>query len=489
MKKLISLVAVLVCLLSLCACGTVSEEVDEHIELNPLAATNSSLLNYNPDRAWRGEAYVNVGNKTDDGHTYQQDPTVNVRTFVERYSKYNPQLVQVYFYLTAYKNTEVIDEYGMERMQQVFDCAKELGVKLVVRFTYQYGMDGKGEADDDIMLAHMKQLRTLLEKNVDYIHVVEAGFLGTWGEWHSYKNFHNPSALLRGILEMVPEPLYVQVRLPEYKNLLLPEEEGYDRIGFHDDAFFGYRYCYSSGTLNPGTDTWNQIIKESAYVPTGGETFWGYEHQEEINGFDSVLQFSAFRQNSFSIFHSFIEDGVGKGYAMEEWQQTPITKDWLESNGIRYSPNWFGENGEIERTVFDFVCDYMGYRLEGQSADVTGSIEPGGTLRADFRLINYGFSAAFNMYSGFAILDKEGNVVSSVAAGDPSTWNSRDPDNYDDCSLIEYTISADVVLPDEPGQYKLAFYLRNSAGTGARLNNDLEYLNGYSVFYNFEIKE
>ena len=487
MKKLIAFFLALSCILSMCACSNMGQQISEHIEFEPLNADQSFMLNYNPDRAWRGEAYVNVGNAMTDGHSPQEDPTGNVRRFVERYAAYSPQICQVYFYLTAYKNTEQIDDFGMERMQQVFDCAEELGIKLTVRFAYQNGMAGHGEASDEIMLAHMKQLRPLLEKNIDLIHVVEAGFLGSWGEWHSYKEFHNQTALLRGILEMVPEPLIVQVRSPNYKNLILPTEPEYKRIGFHDDAFFGYRYC-ANADLNPGSEGWLQIMEESPYVPVGGETFWGYESNERVNGYDAVRQYSAFRQNSFSIYHMFIEDGVGKGYEIEKWTTLPITKQWLDSNGLVYSPNWFGEDGTKERTVFEYVSDYMGYRIEGQSADINGVIKSGGRIRVDFSLINYGFSAAFNMYSGFAVLDENGNEVAKFPAGDPAAWNSRDPGNYDDPSLILYTVSADVVLPQEPGQYQLAFYLKNSAGTGARLNNDLAYTDGYSTFYTFTIE-
>ncbi len=487
MKRIIAFALALICVLSLCACSGGGSTVNEHIDFAPLEASQSFMLNYNPDRAWRGEAYVNVGNAMTDGHTPQEDPTSNVRRFASKYAPYSPQLCQVYFYLTAYKNKEQIDDFGMERMQQVFDCAKELGLKLTVRFAYQNGMAGHGEASDDIMLGHMKQLRPLLEKNIDVIHVVEAGFLGSWGEWHSYKDFHNQTAILRGVLEMVPEPLFVQVRNETYKNLILPTEPEYARIGFHDDSFFGYRYC-ANADMNPGSDGWNQIIKESPYVPIGGETFWGYECNEEINGFDAIRQFSAFRQNSFSIFHMFIEDGAGKGYEIEKWTTLPITKEWLDSNGLIYSPNWFGEDGTKERTVFEYVSDYMGYRIEAQSADIQGQLKPGGSVNVDFKLINYGFSAAFNMYSGFAVLDKDGNMVAEVPAGDPATWNSRDPENYEDPARIVYTISAEVPMPSQAGEYQLAFYLRNSAGTGARMNNDLTYANGYTTFYTFTIK-
>lgn len=481
MKKIVALILTAASVLGLCACGS-AKTVNEHITFSPLPAEQSSLLNYNPDRAWRLEAYVSVAPIKG-----QPDPTDQIRERINRYAKYTPQLVQTYFYLDGYKDTETIPQEGFDRIQQVFDCAEELGIKLVVRFAYQGDMQGTGEASDDIMLAHMKQLKPILEKNVKRINVVEAGFLGAWGEWHSYKQFHNPTALLRGIMDMVPESLYVQVREPEYKNLLLPTEDIYSRIGFHDDSFFGRRYCYMAGDLNPGTDDWNQIMKESAYYPQGGETFWGYETNEEINGFDSILQFSEFRQNIFSLYHCFIEDGAGKGYEMEKWTTTKITPDWLESNHIAYSPNWFGENGEVERTVFDFVSDYMGYRLEAQEANISGTVKKGGNLKVEFKLINYGFSAAFNLKSGFAILDENNKVVCEVPAGNPETWNSRNPEDYSDAALIEYSIGSEVTLPKQSGKYKVAFYLKNSADTGARLNNDMPYSDGYSVFYEFEL--
>lgn len=79
-------------------------------------------------------------------------------------------------------------------------------------------------------------------------------------------------------------------------------------------------------------------------------------------------------------------------------------------------------------------------------------------------------------------------MVAEVPAGDPATWNSRDPENYEDPARIVYTISAEVPMPSQAGEYQLAFYLRNSAGTGARMNNDLTYANGYTTFYTFTIK-
>ena len=74
MKRIFALIIALASVLSLAACGGAGGKVEEHIELKPLDASQSFMLNYNPDRAWRGEAYVNVGNSMTDGHTPQEDP-------------------------------------------------------------------------------------------------------------------------------------------------------------------------------------------------------------------------------------------------------------------------------------------------------------------------------------------------------------------------------------------------------------------------------
>ena len=284
-------------------------------ELAPLCGTQDDFLEYNPDRGWRLEAFINVANTVGDGMSDQPEPEKAVTVALDRYHKYRPQLCQVYFYLTGYKNTEVIGQEGFERMQRVFDAARERGIKLIVRFSYESDMQGTGEASDEIMLAHMKQLRPLLEENVEVIHSVEAGFLGAWGEWHSSKMEHDELALLKGILDMVPEQLYVQMRYPRVKNVLVyaePENPNLSRMGYHDDSFFGWQSAVYNDGLNPWEEFWEQMRRESAYGPEGGEMFWGCQYDlnlwDPTTGEMAIRKFSAFHQNTFSLYHSFIEE-------------------------------------------------------------------------------------------------------------------------------------------------------------------------------------
>lgn len=493
MKKLALLLTAVLLLSCLAACSEQTEtetteadgETVQTVELAPLYGSQDDLLEYNPDRGWRLEAYVDAA--------LTERPDEAVKTALDRYAKYHPQLCQVYFYLTSYRETETIPADAFARMQLAFDAAKERGIKLIVRFAYQSDMEGTGEVSDAIMLAHISQLQTLLEENLDTIHTVEAGFLGAWGEWHSYKQEHDRLTLLKAIMDMVPESLYVQVRYPGVKNVLAdaePDNPQLNRMGYHDDSFFGWQKAKWSAS--PGDEEWIQMQNESFRGPQGGEMFWGCQYYLDnwapTTGALAILKFSPFHQNSFSLYHSFIEQPFtswaveGEGYySIQDWVTEEITEQWLEVSNIVYDPLYFqDENGQpIARTAFEFISDHLGYRLRATTLTLTGGLSAGATVNATLLVENYGFSPVFNMESGFAILDANGNVVSSVAAAEPSRWLSED--------CVPYKVAADLTLPEQSGSYRLAFYLKNSAGTGARLANDLEFIDGYTILQTIEI--
>lgn len=473
-----------------------NEYIDRTIELAPVYGTQDDALEKNPDRGWRLEAYVNVCGA-------DAEPEKNVTAALEYYKEYNPQLCQVYFYLTDYKDTPTIPQEGFDRIQRVFDTARERGIKYVVRFAYQSDMTGTGEASDEIMLAHMPQLQPILAENTDVIHTVEAGFLGAWGEWHSYQMEHDELAILKGVLDMVPESLYVQVRHPRVKNLLMaadPNDPNLSRMGYHDDSFFGWQSALWNDGLNPGDVYWEQMRKDSPYGPQGGEMFWGCEYDlnnwAPTTGEMAIRKYSAFHQNSFSLYHSFIEDGfvhwvmeMGPGvgyYSIRGWQTEAVSQELLDSYGVAYDPLWFqNENAEvIERTAFEFVQDHLGYRLRALDVTLNGILGCGQDLKVSMNLKNTGFSAVFNMQSGFAVLDQAGKVISTAAAGDPTQWLAADPDTNE---RLTHTVAATLTLPETPGTYQIAFYLQNSAGTGARFANDLPFINGYTVLQTIEL--
>ena len=459
--------------------------------LAPATSELDEKLLHNPDRGFRTEVIVRVVSKDDytdnDFFPPQTDATQHLRNYLTYYEPESPVLAQLYFYLTDYNHTPIIPDEGINVMQANFDFARKEKIRLLVRFAYQTHMESaKGEAPQDIMLAHMQQLKPLLEKNNDVIHVIQAGFLGAWGEWHSHQLECDSLALLRGIIDMTPPDKFIQMRIPNYKNILPETDPDYNRISFHIDAIWGAEGVHwGTGGADPGTEQWEQMTRESPYLPVDGEMYWGEylsSYNKFVDGFQVIKQLSEHRYTSFSLHHNYRENNPKAKYSMRYWQETEITPEWLDEHRIFYAPSWFKDrNGHtIKRSVFDFVQHYVGYKLEAKAFRAKTNKEH---LEVEMDLVNYGFSACYGLESGFAILDANNRVVSVIEAGNPSNWHSRLAQDYNDVRLLTHTINAVIPLPPEKATYKIAFYLKNSLGSFARLSNNIDFENGYNILH------
>jgi hypothetical protein len=129
------------------------------------------------------------------------------------------------------------------------------GARLVVRFTYNFGPIGPGAMDAPIGLitTHIDQLAPILLRHRDLIAALDAGFIGTWGEWHDSTNENDTAAAQKAVLDRelahFKGVFPVLVRDPgdmiQYTGSLTPVPG----LGVHDDAFASNPV--DGGTLNP----------------------------------------------------------------------------------------------------------------------------------------------------------------------------------------------------------------------------------------------
>ena len=216
---------------------------------------------YNPGRGFRLETAVDVLHEKD-------SPTKELDELSAKYMSDSVSLAQSYFYLT-YLIGEKLSEENFRTMQAYFDELQNQGKKAVLRFAYERDFMGRspiGPTGEQI-LDHLDQLKPFLEKNKDLILVVQAGMIGAWGEWHSsVQGLENSEetkpAVLEKLLSIVPAERNVQVRLPEFKNLLKDKPELYKRLSFHDD-FIVIRPDRWDAGMHEGTPKFDQIVAES----------------------------------------------------------------------------------------------------------------------------------------------------------------------------------------------------------------------------------
>lgn len=211
------------------------------------------------------------------------------------------------FYLEKFVDQPTLDPEWLARVEADFATAREAGVTVVVRFAYAQGgtwpfSPPYGDAPVDVALGHIDQLGPVLRENADVIATVQAGFIGLWGEWYYTDHFaadpadpgvltdadwEDRAAIVRALLEELPEDRTVQVRTMLMKQRILgvstgeagalTEEQAFDgsdlsRVGHHNDCFLASPDDYGTFLSSPLSLDEEYLAADTRFVPMGGET-------------------------------------------------------------------------------------------------------------------------------------------------------------------------------------------------------------------------
>jgi hypothetical protein len=361
-------------------------------------------------------------------------------------------LVWIYFRLDNYRS-RALDQAALARIDAAFEAARSAGIKVVPRFIYSKGSwtPDPNEMVPDAPLAqvldHISQLKPVLVENGDVIAVLQAGFVGHWGEWHSSKNDltspENQKAILDALLSALPTERMLQVRYPRDKEAHfggpLTEANAYSgqpaaRIGHHNDCFLAskddkgtYR---SIPVSNPTEETiayWKDFIsQEGAYTPVGGETC-------QINPPRTSCPTAL--QELERLHWSFLNNGYNQ--------------DVLDS--------WVTEG------CMDTIRRRLGYRLSLTEALIPQAAPPGGVFAFQFGVRNEGFAAMYNEHPIYVVLDGEGASYGAQLQVDPRRWEPG----------TVHTIQAHLRLPASlsEGVYRLSLWLPDSSDSLRNLPN------------------
>ena len=187
--------------------------------------------------------------------------------------------------------TSPISSDALALFQHQMDAIRLAGLKAILRFAYS-----DSESPEDAALpqvaSHLDQLAFYLAANKDVIATVQAGFVGSWGEWDnsthfgmsiraSAQNLLDRTALIDKLLSVLPVERMVQLRAPQIKrsylsaSLPLTIAESYTgspkaRLGYHNDCFLAS--SSDLGTYDDINVDYPYFAAESLHVPVGGET-------------------------------------------------------------------------------------------------------------------------------------------------------------------------------------------------------------------------
>ncbi len=498
---------------SLTGCGgdESSGSIAQNVQLAPLTSEGDEKLFDNPDRGYRTEFVFYVK------RTKKSDETYDARTvFVDRdeesirkaiqsvfdiYIYNKPEKAKLslsYIYITDWRDKE-LDENLLNFFKIYFEMCREQKIKNMLRICYCSGTSRLDEGADQItIIRHIKQLKDTIAEYADTIHTISCGFVGAYGEWADVYQYPSVdyATIIKAVTEhlAVPNNLFFSIRSPKYKNLVGSDYEYYWSISHNNDAMFGLQTKgWNSDDYEVGTPEWEQVTKEAAYTPQGGEMFVNsnlLSTGRVPSGMEILLECYAHRHTSMSFWHGYL-DAYKDDNVIKRWQvYEQVTAEILTANNVIYDPNWFlnSDGSAAYRNPYEFIRDHLGYRLVGKNVNVNWSGELTDKINVDLEFNNYGFAAAFNMMSSFAVLDSEYNLVSEISAGDPHTWYNRDPENPSSTEVLTHNISAALDAPQAKGSYYIAFNLKNTMGTTAALANNIPYENGYNILYSFKVK-
>ena len=409
----------------------------------------------------------------------------------ERYAPFGLTLVQAYCYLDKFM-AQPVSEEKLALLQRSLDVLRTKGLKALLRFAYEKEMNQAEGPGVETILGHMEQLAPVLEKNKDVIYVLQAGFVGAWGEWHSSaqhleQDHENLAALMARLLEILPPDRMTQVRVPKYKRWVLesPRFNAYQvismetafsgvpaaRIGFHNDGFLAGNTCGGTWTeaplfSSPGNPEFDYMTAESLFVPVDGELFWS-DISGRVDGFQAAVRMRLHHYASFSLAHSYSER-EGATYGMDIWMKTPITREQAEAARLPVSDGYFQDldGGLAQRTQFEYIRDHLGYRLELQRASFIATPQAGAPLRLEVTLINRGFATLTNPRRVLLVLiSPQGAVHTFELPGvDVRRWYPHQPGDVNYVPL-NHTITLLNNIPDDlaPGWYSIGLWLPDAS--------------------------
>lgn len=377
--------------------------------------------------------------------TFASDYDVLTQSTLTNYRVNNKQtLILRLFYLDSFVNSTISSTF-LANMQTDFARMRAAGIKCIIRFAYSDDVDNGNlqDASKAQVLAHIAQLKPVLLANGDVIAAVQAGFIGTWGEWYYTDHFGMPpnatdyanrKEVVTALVNALPAGRMVQIRTPKLKQQMFTQTPlsltqafttaTVARLGHHNDCFLASDD--DEGTYDNINSDYAYLEQETKYTPMGGESC-------AVNAPRSQCPTALAELEKFHWSYANIDYHPG---VLSSWQ-----------SGGCFS--------EVEKR--------LGYRFEMKTGTFPNAANIGGIMPITLKIANVGFASLYNARTAYLIFRNASNNAEYQVAinSDPRFWSAG----------LTTTITDNIVLPTTmtAGTYKLYLKLPDAdAGLAVR---------------------
>lgn len=443
----------------------------------------------NPERGF----YKHFEYKFDGGST----PSTTIASYT-----FEEPLVLTIFYLRDYRTSDHLSEAVLNKFNAEMNATRAKGKKAIVRFAYTWLDETPHDPSPEQVINHLDDLAPYFAAHEDVIYLVQAGFIGTYGEWYykdtdfkwtlsgsTLSNYSNASSVITKMLAVVPESRQIALRTSFYKrwylypsaiNTVVPDIVSWgstpnQRIGYYNDGFRGS--SNDIGTFESDQDRtqwygqgqWLVCGGESAYVGTDSNHNDKLDPEEKQAWIDANPtlanpdnSIAAMKQQHFSYLH----------YAASN-----ILMDY-----------WAGPGGDVScgaNRMPDFQ-KALGYRLVLGDVSLSGDLTSGSTVTYSIAIRNKGCARVIYprpcqlvlIHNGTATVVKDNltDVRNLVPGADATVIEGSFvlPQNvYKNDALAIWLPDNDVDLRDTPAY---SIHLANS---------DITWDEGYNIIHTF----
>ena len=268
------------------------------------------------------------------------------------------------------------------------------GMRLLLRFTYNFGPIGPGAMDApiDVIATHLDQLAPIVLRHSDLVFALEAGFIGTWGEWHDSTNGNDTASAQKVVLDKESSsfggvfPILVRTpgALIQYAGGLMPPTG----FGLHDDF-------YASGPTD--ANTWNPCGPTSGYCLPQYTT-------SQLEAYGAEIATSTMFAGEMAATYAPLQScGALSAYSYTYHPQ---------SINI-HPPDSVGTALQAAGCALAFY-NRAGTRIELQKATVTGKPTPNGQLTVAVTMVNTGFGRVIRARPATVVFVSNGTVVAQA---------------------------------------------------------------------------
>ena len=247
----------------------------------------------------------------------------------------------------------------IEEINQYFSIMRENGYQVIFRVVYDSKGDKNPEPDFQTILRHIEQLKSVYEKNEDIIFVVEAGYLGSYGEWHDGKydkDKEKRNQVVNKLLKCIPESIQISLRKPSYIEDYIGNNQTVKKINAFSNDEIARLGLHNDGYLASETDlgTYNKSEREESLLWQGKQTLY--------------TLFGGECQNKDSIYtnlnNAIVDMEKRHCTYMNKTYDREVKEKWKKEIYTNKNSVYQGENG------YKYIENNLGYRLVIRDVDM-----------------------------------------------------------------------------------------------------------------------